>query len=380
METLIKYGIDKNLASVAHRKSLTVTAIRATSKKNLIEKYNLSDVQAAKLKLAVTRTPIDDAVAEQLLYNNSYTCCLCKGTKSDAFVIHHIEHYNVSQDNSYENLAVLCPNDHELAHREGEALANKIKPSQIKAGKRKWESLVSSRQLISAALEQDTGELDFISIHRVSELCLTVHGGIPDTQLSAKLRNIGLLDDDGYINPEYYERKNININTPLRFFALFGSTALTAHYLYLLTGCFSKLDVHDLDNLLNKKSVEEGLIGKYCVYTGGVYGKEYHGEVTPDSEPTHIYFKRRNFIVEWKVNPMYICSMTAAGRISSRPVYLIYGKVLNVYNVEDKEKTKIKIEIRPYAFGNSPYAKDRTPLIHYDRQYDDYLEDQFISN
>lgn len=376
MDTLIKYGVDKELASIAQKKSLTATAIRATSKKNLIEKYNLEEAQAARLKSAVKRAPIDDEVVERLLYNTSYTCCLCKGMKSDAYVIHHIEHYNVSQDNSYDNLAVLCPNDHELAHREGEALANKITPSQVKKGKRKWEASVSSQHLISAALEQDTGELDFISIHRVSELCLSVYGGLPDTQLSSRLRNIGLLDNDGYINPEYYEKKNIDINTPLRFFAPFGSTALTAHYLYLLTGCFSKLKFYDLDNLLNKKSIDEGLIGRYCVYTGGVYGKEYRGKITADSEPTHIYFKRGQFIVEWKVNPTYICSATAAGRISGRPVYLIYGKILNVYNVEDKGRSKIKIEIRPYAFGNSPYSKNRTPAIHYERKYDQYVQEK----
>ena len=108
MEIFMKYGIDSNLAEILHSSGLTISTIKNTSVKNLIDRYELSEFQASNVKRAVSRKAVKQEILDQLLQNSAFTCCICQGHKSDAYIIHHIDHYNKSQDNSYDNLAVPC--------------------------------------------------------------------------------------------------------------------------------------------------------------------------------------------------------------------------------------------------------------------------------
>ncbi|WP_149304956.1 HNH endonuclease signature motif containing protein [Pareuzebyella sediminis] len=375
MNTLIKYGIDIELADIAKSKNLNISTIRNTSKNNLIGKYNLPSHQAEILKRAVKRQPIDEDIVQELLERSAFTCCLCHGNKSDSYIIHHIEHYNISQDSSYENLAVLCPNDHELAHREGEALANKISPKQIIKAKNSWEKRVESNAIRTLALESNNvNDLDYINVNRVLELALQINKEVPDTIFSERLNAENLILSTGNINPQLYEKYNLNKNTPLKFFAMYGSTMLIQHYYKILLETFSKVKLYDLDDLLKVSELKKGIVGKYCFYTGGVYGRTYKGDVIDEnSEPTIIHFRRKPFFVEWKVDPMFITSSTATWRIGRRPIYLVYGKILDVSETIEKKEKRLLIDIRPYAFGIPNKSKQRTPDIHYrDIDYNDY--------
>lgn len=366
MNNLLKYGIDTDLAELANSKNLNLTTIRNTSKRNLIEKYGLNEPQAIILKKAVKRKPIDEEIAQLLLERNAFTCCLCQGVKSDAYIIHHIEHYNVSQDNSYYNLALLCPNDHELAHREGEALANKITPSNIRRAKNKWEKLVESNAIKKSALEGEVHDLDYVNVNRILELAIQINREIPTTRFTSRLEEQGLILKDGNINPQLYKEYNLNPNTPLKFWAYYGSATLTQHYYEILLAILQRVKVHDLDNLLKISELKKGIIGKFCFYSGGVYGRTYKGDVIDkNSEPTLIHIRKKPFFVEWKVDPMYITSTTASWRIARRTVYLVYGKILDVYEKIVEEEKRLIIDIRPYAFGMPINRKDRTPDIHY---------------
>ncbi len=64
----------------------------------------------------VVRATIDKTTLNTLLLNKNFTCCFCLGDKGLTFIVHHIEEYQNIQDNSYENLAVLCPTCHDLAN------------------------------------------------------------------------------------------------------------------------------------------------------------------------------------------------------------------------------------------------------------------------
>ncbi|SEG31865.1 HNH endonuclease [Halpernia humi] len=374
MNNLIKYGIDNDLATIAESKNLNISTIKNTSKRNLVDKYNLNDYQATILKRSISRHPIDEDIIQELLERSAFTCCICKGHKSDAYIIHHIEHYNKSQDNSYENLAVLCPNDHELAHREGEALANKITPKNIIRAKTKWEKEVESNSIKRLALDGDVNDLDYINVNRVLELALQINSEIPITVYTDRLLDNNLILKTGNINPELYEKYNLNKNTPLKFFAMYGSTMLIQHYYEMLLFTLSKITLYDLDDLLKISEIKKGIVGKYCFYSGGVYGRTYKEKIIDEnSTPTLIHIRRKPFFVEWKVDPMYITSSTASWRIGRRPVYLVYGKIIDIQEIEkDGEKTLL-IDIRPYAFGIPNKSKQRTPDIHYrDIDYSQY--------
>lgn len=171
---------------------------------------------------------------------------------------------------------------------------------------------------------------------------------------------------DGTINPELYKEYNLNPNTPLKFFAMFGSATLTQHYYEILLATFQKVKLYELDNLLKISEIKKGVIGKYCIYSGGVYGRTYKGDVIDsNSEPTLIHIRKKPFFAEWKVDPMFITSTTASWRIARRPIYLVYGKILDVCEEIIEDEKRLVIDIRPYAFGMPVNQKNRTPDIHY---------------
>lgn len=371
IENLLKYGIDSGLASKIVSKGLNISTLRSLNKSNLKNNFEFEDYEIAQIKDAVIRKPIEEDVLASLLENSAYTCNICKGVKGDAYIVHHIKHYNVSKDNSYENLIILCPNDHELAHREGEALANKISPDQLFRAKSNWEKKIAERIVIKSAVEGDIHDLDYVNVERIIELCLQVFNGeIPETKYANKLLDDKLIFPTGQINPELYEKYSLNKNTPLKFWAMYGSTMLTLHYFELLIKCLNKFDVCDLDELLNAKSIREGIIGKFCFHVGGVYGRQYKGKITAKSKPTILHFKRKNVRVKWFIDPMYLTSTTATWRISSRSIFIIYGKILNVNNIIENNDKILEITIRPYAYGIPNHHKDRTPIIKYIKESD----------
>ncbi|QCE43379.1 HNH endonuclease signature motif containing protein [Psychroserpens sp. NJDZ02] len=139
VSNFMKYGISQNLAEKLFKNNLTITTVKNTSQKNLIEKYSITKIEAKNIKSAISRKPIEKEIANSLLLNNNYTCCCCLGQKGKTFIIHHITEYENTQDNSYENLAVLCPVCHDLAHGK-RSLTLSINKEQILESKRTWEA------------------------------------------------------------------------------------------------------------------------------------------------------------------------------------------------------------------------------------------------
>ena len=138
MYNFVKYGISQDLATELISKDLNITTLKNTSIKNLTDKYNIDKIIATEIKNLVTRNPIDKTVLNELLINNNFTCCCCLGDKGLTFIVHHIEEYEISQDNSYDNLAVLCPTCHDLAHAP-RLLTLSITKEQLINAKNTWE-------------------------------------------------------------------------------------------------------------------------------------------------------------------------------------------------------------------------------------------------
>ena len=138
---------------------------------------------------------------------------------------------------------------------------------------------------------------------------------------------------------------------------------LRAHYFELFKSCLAKLDFVDLDGLLNKRTIKAGVIGRYCYYVGGLYGKRPQFPITEEAEPTHLYFRRRSFFVEWLLDPRLLTSSTAATRLSDRTVYIVYGVIRSTDEKDINGKEFMKLDIRPYVFGLPTERKDRLPYL-----------------
>jgi hypothetical protein len=140
-DNLLRYGVDNELAQKAAENSLTLTKIRTLSIPDITSKFGMSEAEAKELKKCVSRAPIDTEIVGRLLSASNFICNVCKGVKGHAYIIHHINPYELTQDNSYENLIVLCPSDHDLAHRAG-GLTLSIDKKQLIAEKLEWEEKV----------------------------------------------------------------------------------------------------------------------------------------------------------------------------------------------------------------------------------------------
>jgi len=205
LSTFLRYGVSTVLAKKASNAGLTTSKTRALSQKDMVLKYGLSAGEAKALALAVRRAAIDSDVAQLLLERSNFVCCVCKGAKSPAYIIHHIVEYEKTQNNKYTNLAVLCPTDHDLAHQGG--LTLRLTDNQIRKAKASWERQVEVANAHRAAQKIDVNDnaIDYVNVKRIEELCVRLFKKIPQTTLTTGLKAVGILKNDGSFDQKYVQ-------------------------------------------------------------------------------------------------------------------------------------------------------------------------------
>ncbi|WP_346237685.1 HNH endonuclease signature motif containing protein [Niabella insulamsoli] len=340
MSTYLNYGIDIELSNKLKSLGLPKTTFEKTSYKNLLDKYKLTEDEIRQIKNAITRQPIEPEVIDALLNNSNYTCCACRGTKGDSYIIHHIVEHSKTQDNTYNNLAVLCPTCHDLAHRKGPGLTMKLTPNQIVKAKKRWEKFVQSQNLERAARTGNIHEIDFINYPRILELYTELFKELPQTQYSDYLTIEGFLDIAGSVNPKQLETSNINLQAPLRFHSCQGSTAIIQHYYEAFKRIINHLNFVDLDTILNSSSVKTGIVGKYCCYVGGLYCKSLTKRMEAASEVFVFHFVKKGFQGKFLADSKFFCSNSSLCRTSERGKYMVFGKVRNVDFAVNKKREK----------------------------------------
>jgi len=365
--TYINYGVASDVAIFLENQKIPLTTFRATNKKILLETYHLEESLIDVVKEAINRKPIDNDTLESLLNASNYTCCLCKGVKGKSYIIHHIEEYSKSQDNNYYNLAVLCPVCHDLAHSKG-GLTNSITPEQVAKGKEKWEAEVEKINMEAASRNGEIAEIDFINIPRITELALELFNKIPETTVSERLIREKIISDNGELDIEGLK----NWSNGRYYFDFILSGRVKHHFFDIFKTILPHLDFKNLDDLLNIKSLKsDTIIGTYCFYVGGLYGKRPELPITEETPTTHLYFKRKKLFVEWIVDAKYIVSNSAIVRFGTRTTYLIYGKIRDIKETEINGKKYLHIDIRPYVAGIPTKTVNRIPQIYWENYSDD---------
>ncbi|WP_213879510.1 HNH endonuclease signature motif containing protein [Pseudomonas sp. dw_358] len=360
-QNLVKYGVPSNLADKSIAAGLTVTNIRATSQKTIVGKYGMSKDEAIFLKKAVMRQPIDSDTVQTLLERSNFRCCVCKGDQSAGFVIHHIVEYEKTQDNDYDNLIVLCPNDHDRAHQGGLSLT--ISESNLRQAKEKWEQqveIVNAQRAARSILIRDDA-IDYINVNRIEELCVRLFGEIPQTTMTSSLQNLKILDSRGSFNQKYVET---NISGGQYLFD-YVSSHEAEHYRQLMTIIATKIDFADLDPALPKTKKLKSLEGYYVYFTGGVSAK---GPILPFSHatpPITMRYSKRKKKIEWHLEPKYLMSISAIARIGGTNRYTIYCLIRSVSKQENGE---ILITASPLLIAQPMKYIDKTPIIAYARR------------
>jgi len=374
LRKLLCYGIPNELAEKAINAGLGVTTIKATSQKLLVSNYGMSRDEAKFLSNAVKRKPIDPREAQLLLERSNFVCNACKGVKSSAYIIHHIEEYETSQDNSYRNLIVLCPNDHDLAHRRETALTLKLTPDQLRKCKVSWEEKVEVANTARAAQSIDINDdaIDYVNANRIEELCHALFHEIPETSYTNHLKSYGILDSNGSFDQRYV-RKHLSGGAYLFDYMSKGETH---HYKELMEKIATKVNFFDLSETQRFTSLQH-MEGKYAFFVGGISSTRPDLPITRKTPAIMLRYRRRNVRISWPTDPNFLMSMSAISRMGEKQRYIIYCLVRSVTKDEDDI---IHVSASPLLVSFPNHYVHRKPAIAYDREYERYKEQGLVGD
>nr|WP_162623899.1 HNH endonuclease signature motif containing protein [Paracoccus saliphilus] len=371
IDRFIRYGVESRIAEKATSNGLTTSKARVLSQKDMIEKFDLSSAEAKHISNCIKRAPIDKEVVDLLLESANYTCCVCHGVKGTSYIIHHIEEYEKSQNNTYSNLAVLCPNDHDLAHRPG-GLSNDLSPSQIQKAKMKWEKQVEihDAQKAARAIEIDDSAVDYINVMRIEAMCAKHLGSIPFTTISEKLIAYGILDRTRKFDQNFV-RNNLSNG---RYLFDYINHEETEHYRQLLSKISEVVDFVDLSEMAAKgfNGVKD-LEGKHAFFIGGVYSKSPDLPITSSSPPIAMHYPTKKINIFWDLDPNYLMSMSSISRMGRKNRYIVYCSIRSVERGGKGEPCQVVAS--PLLISQPSKFVHKTPAIAYIRRHRDEFND-----
>jgi energy-coupling factor transporter ATP-binding protein EcfA2 len=180
--TFLALGFPSDLIYKIGTMSMTVSGLKDQTVTALI-KSGFSDTEAKFIHGKINRKPIKIEVVQQLLDKSGGVCVFCAdGNSIRPYQIHHIQEYHTTQDNSEDNLLLVCPTHHVNIHR------NKIKKEEQLSVKRKWEYLweIAVRYRSSGTVFPFSS-FEFIDYKRESEITEIFSLGSPSPAVSTFL-------------------------------------------------------------------------------------------------------------------------------------------------------------------------------------------------
>jgi hypothetical protein len=369
LNTLLQYGVASDLATKANSAGLTVTKARSLSQKDMVSRFGLSTAEAKILSHCVRREPIDEQIVQLLLERSNFVCSMCKGQKGHSYIIHHIVEYEKTQDNTYNNLIVLCPVDHDLAHQGG--LTLRLTESQLRTTKAKWEQQVevANAQKAAQLIEVNDDAIDYVNVKRIEELCVRLFKKSPQTKLTASLRRAGILGAGGSFDQKY-------VQTHLsggRYLFDYITHQETEHYKQLMQKISAVVTFIDLDETSNAGyAALKASEGHYAFFIGGVCAKGPELPITASTPTILLHYSRKHLRIEWILDPIFMMSMSAITRIGGKNRYIIYCLVRTVERQADKVTL---VRASPLLIAQPSKWVHKTPAIAYERRYAEYIDD-----
>jgi len=138
----ITLGLDSELAEKLDSKGYTLSKLESTSASEIRRTFKSWEVPP--IVEAKKRKPIPMDIVQKLVQESDWKCCICWDISQEKpVVIHHIAKHARTQDDSYENLVVLCTEHHALAHSKWELSRHPLPATLLKQRKEEWIKAVS---------------------------------------------------------------------------------------------------------------------------------------------------------------------------------------------------------------------------------------------
>ena len=356
---LLGYGVSLDLATLAQDKGLNLQTIRSLKVQDLVSNYGFTHEEVKEIRVCIKRRAIPQEIIELLLRRSNYLCCLCKGDKGRSYIIHHIVPYAETQDNSYDNLIVLCPNDHDLAH--GAGLTMKITAVNLRKSKLAWEVEVQEANARRAAqlIEVNEHTVDFINIRRMEQLSLQVLGEIPETRYTRSLQDAKILN-----NRRSFDQKYVRDNYSGRNYLFDYITHYEAeHYKEILEKVATRVQFVDLQEeskggFSRLKKTE----GEIAFFIGGVTSKSVLMPIAESASAVTATYRRKDLLIEWLIDPNYLMSCSAILRLGRKYRFIIYFRVMSV---EPTNNGGSYVRGSPLLMAQPSCYVDKTPAIKY---------------
>jgi len=142
IQKLMQYGFAQDLAGKLVNHGYNISKLRIATKADLSRYF--SDDEIKEIKEKSSRQPIPDDIFSRLIGECDWKCCICWNIDSlPPIIIHHIEKYANTQDNGYDNLVVLCPTHHAIAHMKSEIAERPLPPELIQSKKKEFILAIS---------------------------------------------------------------------------------------------------------------------------------------------------------------------------------------------------------------------------------------------
>lgn len=142
IQPFIALGFSEEFSKKIIEKGFTRSKLRKSTKKELLQFFNAQETQVIQEK--IKRKPIPKAVISKLIEDSDWKCCVCWDiSKYQDVVIHHIIPYYKTQDNSFDNVVVLCLKHHGVAHYKGDLGQPPLPPELLKQKKKEWTAYVT---------------------------------------------------------------------------------------------------------------------------------------------------------------------------------------------------------------------------------------------
>jgi hypothetical protein len=115
-DSLLTRGLPTDLIDRIGSHGQTVSMLQSFSRRTLRQYYTEEDATA--IYQSVHRQPTAPDVLERIQFLSNEVCCYCAdGVSTRPYQIHHIVEHSHTQDDSEENLMLVCPTHHDTIPR-----------------------------------------------------------------------------------------------------------------------------------------------------------------------------------------------------------------------------------------------------------------------
>lgn len=351
LKALIAREIDSKLANSLVQQNLTLSKLKSKTIDELIQLGINKDV--AKNISKEQRPPIPEETVIKLLYKSKWTCCICRD-RSKGVIIHHIKEWNISKDHSEENLVVLCPNHHDLAHTKKDLTLN-LSESKLKEIKKEWLKEVrfqDTQTIRGLTIAEHTSGWDYFNHNRIFEIYLKKGISNENFRSTITALNKGWINNLGTYNL---------VDNNERHIYHFGEGYLMYFYMAeLFDEVLKNTPLVDLTDKFNRSHINSLVeIGTYIGIQAGLYFKNLTKINEGRGQRRLCYYQKSKIRIQFEFDAYEATSISAwACHLAGHKSATVIGLVKSITYENDNMTITISCLAMGCNFKNHDYRRE----------------------